>query len=162
MSEQAVSDPYQFARGRSSLEGDLTLAALNRIRESLALTEGGLHYRLSGFLDEQSQPGLRCEVQGNLQLICQRCLEPLVFTVNIDTRLLFESQAVNDADDDCDSPDRIKVYPDMPVALIVEEEVLLALPMAPTHAQACEAPSQAGQKVQAFAALAQLKIKIER
>ncbi len=162
MSEQAVSDPYQFARGRSSLEGDLTLASLNRVRDSLALTDGELHYRLSGFLDEQGQPGLRCEVQACLQLICQRCLEPLAFTLNIDSRLLFESQAANDFDGDCDTPDRIKVYPDMPVALIVEEEVLLALPMAPRHTQACEAPPQAEQNVHAFAALAQLKTKTER
>lgn len=163
MSEQAVSDPYQFARGRNSLEGDLTLASLLRVSESLANSDGVLHYRLSGFLDEQGQPGLRCEVQASLQLVCQRCLEPMTFPLRLDNRLLFEPQtATNEVDDDCESPDRIKVYPDMPVALIVEEEILLALPMAARHAEACSAPQQTTPSSHAFAVLAQLKAETER
>ena len=166
MSEQAVNDPIEFARGRKNLAGNIALARLKRVNDHLASADGGVRFTLTGYLNENGDPGLRCQVHGTLQLVCQRCLEPMNFALEIDSSLLL----VNDThalaeDNDPETPDRIPVQRDMPVAALVEEEILLTLPMAPHHPEdACktrQAQSETG-KLHPFAALARLKTDKER
>ena len=70
-----------------------------------------------------------------LQLRCQRCLEPLPLEVDTDSLLvLAASQAEIEADPETvDSPDRVVAGHEMPVADLVEDELILAVPYAPRH-----------------------------
>ena len=133
MSEQVVSDPLKFARGRQSLEGNLSVASMLRLKDFLASEAGKIEYRLTGYLNEEGEPSLRCQVSGTLQMICQRCLEPMNYALKVDTVLLLTNDAQLLQDDDPEAPDRILAQQDLPVADLVEEEILLVLPMAPLH-----------------------------
>ena len=160
MSEQVVSDPLKFARGRQSLEGNLTVASMVRLKDGLASDVGKVEYRLIGFLNEVGAPCLRCQVSGTLKMICQRCLEPMNYALNVDSVLLLTTDANLLQNDDPEAPDVIMAQQDLPVADLVEEEILLVLPMAPLHAagecNAVSALSETG-KLHPFAALARLK-----
>lgn len=160
MSEQVVSDPLKFARGRQSLAGDLLIASMLRLKDGLASDAGVVAYRLTGALDENSAPSLRCQVSGVLQMICQRCLEPMDYALHVDSALLLTTDPQQLQDDDPDAPDRILAQQDLPVAALVEEEILLVLPMAPLHPIGeCKARSAVNEtgKPHPFAALARLK-----
>lgn len=161
MSEQVVTDPLKFARGRQSLEGNLPVASMVRLKDGLASDAGKVDYRLTGYLNENDEPCLRCQVSGTLQMICQRCLEPMNYALHVDSVLLLTTDLQLLQDDDPEAPDWILAQQDLPVADLVEEEVLLVLPMAPLHPEgeckkASSVLSETG-KLHPFAALARLK-----
>ncbi len=159
MSEQVVPDPLEFARSQKSIEGDIALPRLEQLQDMLASTDGAVHFKVTGFVNESAAPGLRCEVQGTLKLLCQRCLGPMDYRLKIDSSLLLvkEDQALDI--DDPETPDCIPIQRDLSVAALVEEEILLALPMAPHHADdVCSGrPAADTGKLHPFAALARLK-----
>jgi len=160
MSEQVVSDPLKFARGRQSLEGNLSVASMRRLHDSLASDAGTVEFRLTGYLNEEGAPCLRCQVSGVLKMICQRCLEPMNYALNVDSVLLLTTDAQLLQNDDPEAPDVILAQQDLPVADLVEEEILLVLPMAPLHsAGECKAVSVLSEtgKLHPFAVLARLK-----
>lgn len=159
MSEQLVTDPLEFARGRRCIEGDIALSRCVRLQDRLASLEGAIHFKLSGFLNESGDPGLRCEVQSRLKVLCQRCLEPMDYSLQLDSSLLLTNDEHLFDVDDPEAPDRIPIQRDLPVAALVEDEILLALPMAPHHAEnVCKGPPAADTgKLHPFAVLARLK-----
>lgn len=67
-----------------------------------------------------------------MELTCQRCLDPIRVPVAIDAELqLAETvREISEADDEID---RVLASRRMDVASLVEDEVILALPMAPRH-----------------------------
>lgn len=161
MSEQVVPDPIEFARSRKCIEGEIALNRLQRLQESLASTDGKLHFKLSGFVNESAAPGLRCEVQGVLKVLCQRCLEPMDYRLQIDNVLLLVDHGPDAMlEGDPEAPDTIDIQRDLLVDTLLEEEILLALPMAPHHAEdVCKGrPAAETGKLHPFAALAKLKL----
>ena len=73
-----------------------------------------------------------------VRTVCQRCLGELGVEVNADSRLeLAASEAEADAADD-DDVDRIDGSRPLDVATLVEDELILALPMVGRH-ESCEA-----------------------
>ena len=164
MSEQVVpavvQDPSEFAAGRKSLVGEIALERLPRLLGSLASADGAVHFKLTGFISDGGVPGLRCAVQGDLKLPCQRCLEPMDYHLQIDSTLLLVQHEPEDlAESDPEAPDYLVIQRDLQVDALVEEEILLALPMALHHAEAvCKGrPATETGKLHPFAALARLK-----
>ncbi|MFA7240826.1 MAG: YceD family protein [Sulfuricellaceae bacterium] len=135
MSEQVVINSLEFAQQGKRLQGEIAVADLSRLQEYLHSSGGGLSYTLSGKIGENAKPYLVCTVQGELALQCQRCLDALAFKLDIVSTL----ELVENADDflplegEEDSADAIPVNPAMDVPALVEEEVLLSLPIAPLH-----------------------------
>ena len=160
MSEQAVTEPIEFARARQSLSGSVAVENLERIRDFLASTGGRVDYIVTGFVDDNGWPSLHCEVRGLLKLRCLRCLEAMDFPLQLDTklRLVMDESALEV--DDPEAPDPVVAQPNMSLTALVEEEILLTLPMAPHHASgicATELKQNEPGTVHPFAALAQLK-----
>lgn len=169
MPEQVVINSIEFARNGESLNGIVAVANLSRLQDLLFSSSGMLEYTLTGKRGENDKLFLVCAVKGMLQLRCQRCLGALAYPVNLDSELeLIEDEQVLPAVVNEDElTDAIKVDPNMDVLALVEDEVLLGLPMAPTHASGdCKAGGNFGQaetdKQNAFSALAALKTKGHR
>lgn len=163
MSQQTVIDSLAFARDGAALEGKLRVSDLGRLHDQLTKLEGELSFQLQGRLTgRENTPELLLSVQGKLSLRCQRCLEGLPFQVQVDSVLeLIESEDdLTQEDLEDDSRDFLPAQKDLDVAGVVEEEVLLALPVAPRH-ECCVMPeaSVATEKASPFAALAALKGK---
>ncbi len=133
MSQPGLIDGLQFARGAETLKGTLDPSRLPRLAEMrCAITD--LSYELRGRTDAEGRGWLQVLANGTLTLECQRCLGPLPFPLALRSELLLaESERdIETADDDID---RVLAGKAMDVCQLIEDEVLLALPMAPRHEQ---------------------------
>lgn len=169
----AVIDSLRFAAGHESIAGKVAVARLARVTDLLASSEGWLDCSLEGIAFEgvlSGRVGLHLRVNGRLMLHCQRCLAEVAFDCAIDSRLLLVAEGESEGDwpeDELerDEFDAIPASREMSVLALVEDEVLLALPVVPRHAD-CVMPAGhgvgGGQEEQEsepspFAALAGLK-----
>ncbi len=156
MSRAGTIDGPRFAMEREVITGALAIRDLPRLAE-MGCEAATLQYTVRGSENADGRATLAVEVRGQLQLACQRCLGAVEFPLAATSTLeLAESQAEIDAADD--ERDRVLASKSMDVAAIVEDEVILALPMVPMHAS-CEAGfADAGRENQSpFAALAGLQ-----
>ena len=156
MLQPAVIDGLAFARSAGVLKGRLGMDSLPRLAQS-GCSGAALDFILSGEMNERGKPGLRLAVTGSVRLECQRCLGEVEWPLRIETQLelaVAEAEMLA-ADDDID---RVVAGHDMNVAALVEDEVILALPMVPKH-ERCQAAAGADgdSKPSAFQALAALK-----
>ena len=156
MLQPAAIDGLAFARNAAVLQGRLGMESLPRLALS-GCSGAVLDFVLSGEINERGKPGLKLAVDGSVRLQCQRCLGSLDWTVHLEAQLEFASgeAEIMAADDDIE---RVVAGREMSVAALVEDEVLLALPMAPRHEQ-CSAAAGLGAnaKPSAFEALAALR-----
>ncbi len=156
MLQPAAIDGLAFARDAAVIEGRLGMESLPRLAQS-GCSCSVLDFVLSGEINERGKPGLKLSVDGSVRLQCQRCLGNLDLPVHLAAQLeLASSEAeIMAADDDIE---RVVAGREMSVAALVEDEVLLALPMAPKHEQ-CSAAAGLRAKVapSAFPALAALR-----
>ncbi len=166
MPEQVAINSIEFAHSGESLNGRVATASLSRLQDLLYSSSGMLEYSLTGKRGENDQLFLVCAVKGMLQLRCQRCLGALAYPVdlNAELELIEDEQNLPAVVNEDELTDAIKADPNMDVLALVEDEVLLGLPMAPTHAPGdCKAGRNFGQaetdKPNAFSALAALKTK---
>jgi uncharacterized protein len=160
-------DTLEFAREGRSVVGTLALSSLPRLLEFVSesvVSMTTLNCELEGRRD--GGHWLHLKVQGQFDLTCQRCLGPMPFTLDIDTELevippgapwpdeVLEDGAVSLG------ADAIAANEAMAVAELIEEEVLLALPIAPKHQEEDCVPPEGNDGKRAaspFAVLAQLK-----
>ena len=156
MSQPAAIDGLAFARSAAVLKGRLGLESLPRLAQS-GCSGSVLDFVLTGEINERGRPGLRLVVDGSVRLECQRCLDNLDLPVHFEAQLeLAASEAELAAAED--EVERVLAGREMSVAALVEDEVLLALPMVPKH-ERCSAAAGSGSdaRVFAFQALAGLR-----
>lgn len=164
MSAAAVIDTLEFARGGQQLRGSLAVVDLKRLDDILFDTKGQLEYALRGGHDARNRPQIEVEVEGLLHLQCQRCLGLLEYAADVKNTLLVlpPGAQTDDELDDPEGPDVIEGQPALDVPGLIEDEVLLSLPLAPRHPDgACgsrlETNDDAAQKRSPFAQLAALR-----
>lgn len=136
-------DPVQFARLGESVQGRVKAGGLERLAEVSRDPEAEVRYELRGYLRKDEKPAIDLTVSGALTVTCQRCLGDVAVDLHSERTLVFLSAVqlaqVQDEDDDVDYLPREEGI--APLGL-VEEEILLALPMAPRHPPGgCEAPA---------------------
>lgn len=133
MSRAGTIDGLQFARGRSGVAGAIGIEDLPRLAE-MGCDAATLAYSVRGGESGDGHPSLTIEISGELRLLCQRCLGPLAFPLAARSELqLAGTQAEIDAAPD--DVERVLATKSMDVAALVEDEVMLALPMVPVHAR---------------------------
>ena len=160
---RVVPDPFRFAAESRSIEGRLAAADLLRLSDALASADSMIDWRLEGFMVEGAQgvePRLRLHAEGLLDLCCQRCLGGLEWSLKLNTLLqpVRVGQPIPEEELENDEVDAIEIDGELDVLALLEDEILLALPIAPRH-QVCDAPRpKAGtSKESPFAALASLR-----
>ncbi|MDR2209303.1 MAG: YceD family protein [Azoarcus sp.] len=141
-----VTDVFGFAAGGGALEGEVPVARLDRLSDQLATTQGVVSWRLSGSLDAEGRPRLDLALSGRLVLLCQRCLDGLNWDLVVESALLPVRAGQDFPEDDLenDEVDVLEVNGDgeFDVLSLVEDEIILALPIAPRHAD-CGMPGVA-------------------
>ncbi|MDR3213763.1 MAG: YceD family protein [Azoarcus sp.] len=127
-----IVDVFRFAAEGRVLEGETPVAVFERLADQLADSGGAVRWRLAGSLDAEGEPGLDLEVSGRLVLCCQRCLGKLEHDLAITTalRLVRSGQALSG--DELEN-DEIEVDGEVDALLLIEDEIILALPIAPRH-----------------------------
>ena len=164
-------DVAGFAASGGSLTGEWPLAALPRLASAgLAGSAGGgpaIQWQASGARaalgGAGAQPVLRLIADAAVAVECQRCLQSMVVPLHVDRRLFFVEGEDAAAALDTDSEDDVlTLEPAIDLRALVEDELILALPLVPRH-EVCAEPlplHDEGEALPAehpFAALATLK-----
>ena len=157
-----ISDAFVFAKEGRVLEGTLAVSSLERLHDLLAEVSGDVSFRLQGLKGEHGELMLHLEVTGLLPLACQRCLKAIPFDLDVDSLLELIPEGADMSQDELedDTRDFLPVAGELYVAELVEDEILLALPVAPRH-EKCGLPgaADAGERINPFATLSGLKGK---
>ena len=167
MSAPAVIDSLEFARAGQQVTGSLPVARLKRLHDCLHDVIGQVDYEVSGGHDERHRPQLLLHITAVLHLQCQRCLGALEHRLDVRSSLLLvqPQEIAGEELNDPEAPDVVEASPELDLAELVEEEILLSLPLAPRHADdgcasALEHPGRIGGTP--FAKLAGLKDTIKK
>ncbi|MBA4255236.1 MAG: hypothetical protein C0445_05105 [Polaromonas sp.] len=121
----------------------------------------------------ESVPWLHVRACATVQLVCQRCLGPAPVALDVDRWFRFvKDEDTAAAEDDESEEDVLALLPRMDVGTLLEDELLMAIPLVPMHGE-CPVPvttavededfwQAASEKPHPFAALNQLKGKATR
>ena len=152
-------DLFELSRNREDVAGEVPLAAMTRV--DTAERGGALRWRARGAATPGGAAAFLLEVDGTIALICQRCLESMVVPVSIRSRFRVvaeerEAMAIDAEDDDYDAMVGSSSFD---LDALIEDEVILALPLAPRHAACPTSTGTPGEQRQpsSFAILASLK-----
>jgi uncharacterized protein len=163
MSEQALIDGLKFASEARRLVGELALADMLRLKDNIVEPSGRVHYALTGVTDRRGRPVIEVSVRGTIPLECQRCLERLDYELDRRSRLVLVAQGgqLPDVAEEDPSTEAIPAAEVANVADLIEQEVLLGLPLVPLHDPPCiTAPKPDEKKVESpFAVLRTLQQK---
>ena len=143
-------------------EGRVDLEDFPRLAESIAKPAPELHYRVAARLDAQRRKVVSCIIEGFVFLTCQTSLEAFRHEVSIDDRLvLVDSEAeLPPIEEESDAEDYLVADEPLDIRDLVEDAVLLSLPMVPRKPGLGEAPGggeSVPREASPFAALAGLK-----
>jgi uncharacterized protein len=132
-----LRDVRKLSDGRAIVELDIPLAELPGLPIELVCGGGPLRVQVQ-FGREQGHMMARVALRGELQLICQRCMGPMSWPVDATSSvLLIESESEADG-----APVEWETYlaADGRIAMgaLAAEELLLALPIVPSHASVAE------------------------
>jgi len=137
MSAQWVIDPLVFASKHASMSGDLPLSQLSRLAAELASDAGSVAVSARGDSDAAGRPVLEVSLDGRLLLTCQRCLEPLEFALDRTAvyRLVRSQADLPDIESEDPDVDCIVAEPRFDLRPLIEDEIILSLPLAAMHAE---------------------------
>ena len=165
----AVCDSLKLVQDKQVLSGTLPVEGFSRLSESLHDSSGSLNYRVQGTVDRRDRPLFKLQVRGTVQLQCQRCLDGFEYNVAVAStvRLVAPEALEREYDDDPDEPDCVAASKTFDLVALIEDEVLLALPVYPRHEEgqckvrvASAGTTALAAKVEAFGALQSLKRKV--
>lgn len=163
--DASVIDSFEFCRTGQMREGALPVAALQRLAEDTADGSGTIGWTLKGGTDTHGHPRLDLTVKGTVQLTCQRCLAAFAYEIDSASSLIL-AQAEEEIDGveellEDEGIDVIVGSNAFNVVELIEDEALLALPIAPKHEVCPETKAldelKATAKPSPFAVLKDLK-----
>ena len=138
----------RLARTGSSLDGEVALSRMARLAPLLQSLDGTVRFELCFDLDEASRPVALGQIRAKLEVVCQRCLEPMPVEIESEVRLGIvrrESEAV------ALPPEYEPLQVDgerISLLAVIEDELILALPSAPLHPPGrCQPPRQSRRGV---------------
>lgn len=158
-----IVDGFEFCRLGEQLSGATPVSAFQRLSAEAAEKTGEIRWSFKGGHHPKGFPQLLMTVEGEVSLVCQRCLAPYREPLASETLLVLARDEA-DADEteeklDDDSIDVIVGSTSLDLLQLVEDEVLLSLPLSPRH-QSCpgDAPKlETGKPESPFSVLKSLK-----
>jgi uncharacterized protein len=125
-------DPRRFCKDAQSWETQSDVSAFPRLAREF--TQGALFCRVSGQADQLGSLSLKLTIHGQVELTCQRCLNGMQHEVKID-RVVYLARTEIELErlDALPDSDAILVGETLSLVDLVEDEVLLGLPLAPMH-----------------------------
>lgn len=167
-------DVGAFARTGGSLGGSVPLPAFARVAQDCA--NDGADSTVVWSAQGQSrgaegaamEPWLHLQVRTELHLVCQRCLEPMRASAEVDQWYRFVAdEATAELQDDDATEDLLVESADFDLRELVEDELVLAMPLIPIHDTCPATPVMSAQdasfeapvedKPHPFAALGKLR-----
>ena len=172
-------DVERFAEQAETLEGSLPLAELERLADTAhADAPPGAGDRVQWRASGERRPAagapqtwLHVAARTRMALTCQRCLQPIEVAITAERSIRFVADEATAAELDAESDDDVLATTrSLDLLELIEDELLLALPLVPRHDD-CFAPPFGSDAAEShaddeaehpFAALAALKPRGER
>jgi uncharacterized protein len=152
-------DPYEFVEKKRRIKGKLPFAGMDRLRDVVLNLDDAASVELE-FSRQGRVAAIKGWIEATLVLQCQVCLEALDWPVASEVHLGVVG-TIDEADTLSEPFEPLLVEADSPVELadIIQDELLLALPAVPQHADCrlSKAEVKAEGRKHPFAALAQFK-----
>ena len=145
----------EFAEAQQTLAGEIDALKCERLAEILMPSGKGAHiiFKLTGAAKQLRNPSLHLQLDAQLPVTCQRCLDEMQVQLNLDFNYIICNELPIETDEN-DDTDWLEAAPEMNLQELIEDEILLAMPIAPTHAHDCSKQSmQSGEKPNPFAVL---------
>ena len=163
MTDELLIHPERITDKPLLFTGRVDLDDFPRLAESLANENCELRYTVTARLDKQRRKIVSCIIEGFVFLTCQSTLEAFRHAISIDDRLVLvgHESELPPIEEESDAEDYLVADAPLDVLDLVEDAVLLALPMVPRK-QGLEEAREAGKPGKErgespFAALASLK-----
>lgn len=150
----------RLAKQGIQIEGTVELKDLERLSAQLADTSGEAEVRLQFRIDEDGNCVVETAITSRVTVLCQRCLEPMPLEISSGSNVLLIAGESQEQQDKAGYESYVIENGELVVRDLVEDELLLALPFAPTHQSgSCAAQvSAVGPNMQnPFSILAKLK-----
>ena len=137
-----VIDATGFARAGQSLEGVTRTDQFVRLCQDLpAAQDGEIRWQVRGRFDASTRRSwLDVQAQGPVRVVCQRCLDAFSLSLQVSSTLgLVDTQAQLDAMDALEAEGQgsdveyLVADSRLDVLGLIEDELILVLPYAPTH-----------------------------
>jgi len=146
----------EFAKKNQEISGQIAIASCKRLAELISSSEGhvtDIRYRLTGSAKKMSLPSLFLQIEAQLPLLCQRCLEEIELNFALEFNYLITNKEISEIEEN-DDIDWLEASQEMDLIELIEDELLTAMPIAPMHETACSQTSlQSGKKLNPFAIL---------
>ena len=162
-------DPFRFAHNGLRLSGQIPLSSMPRLAESLVTDEGMVDVDLLFDIDETGLPFMEGRFKTSIQLICERCMSPMTLDLDVPALLgIIRHEGKIEGLAEQYEPWIIDDAKHVDPVHMVEDELILALPIVPKHENAClpedvwqsgEQEKEADKPASPFAVLAALKDK---
>ena len=149
-------DVGAFAHAQAELSGHEPLPALPRLAAEVppdAADQAAavlVTWQASGAMRTLpgvgTQPSIHLRAQASVPLTCQRCLSPVATPLAVDRHFVFVADEASAAalDESLDDADVLVVSPRFDLRALLEDELLLALPLVARHAHCPDAlPAEA-------------------
>lgn len=142
-------DVAAFAAEGAALEGRWPGAELARLAELQTPPQDAALDAVAWHAEGRQRPvtggeperWLHLQASTTVWMTCQRCLQPLPQALAVDTRIRFvRSEAEAEALDAEEDYDVLALSRGLDLRALVEDELLLALPLVPRHDGACPQP----------------------
>ena len=135
MPKRIVIDTVKFARNGQEMIHSFSVEDLQRVKDIVGDVGEEIEAKLEGGVLKTGKPFIDLSIKADLPLTCQRCLELMNFELNSSTRFIiaFGKSELTDLSDEPDDVEFLIAEEDADVVAMVEEELLLRLPMAAKH-----------------------------
>lgn len=137
-----VIDAFEFCRHKEDRTGENPVADFPRLANESAGKAGAIRWSVRGDMDKLGHAQLTVAIGGSVNLTCQRCLKPLEFAIESESVLLLAKDEVSAEQTESlvdEEFDVIVVPQQCNLAELIEDEVLLAIPISPKH-EICPGP----------------------
>ena len=145
----------EFAQAQQTLAGEIDALKCERLAETLLPSSKGapISFKIIGAAKQLRNPSLHLHLDAKLPVTCQRCLDEMLLNINLDFNYIICNALPTEIDEN-DDTDWLEAAPEMNLQALIEDEILLAMPIAPMHDHDCSKQSmQSGEKPNPFAVL---------
>jgi len=131
-------DPFRLAQNGLTIEGQLPLSDLPRLAQLLLSDEGEVSIKMAFDVDEIGTAYMKGEFSVVGSITCQRCMEPMLLDLNVNCLLamVIGERKVEGLTEQYD-PWVLENSDPVLLSTVVEDELILSLPLVPKHQQAC-------------------------
>lgn len=133
-------DAFKLAARASSVSGSLDARRLPNVADSLAPGDDPvpIAWTVEGRRSAEGRPAISIDIEGDVPLVCQRCLARMAWPVSQGTEVLLAHDEDELATLDAETEGEV-ILADRPLdaATLVEDELVLTLPFAPRHEGEC-------------------------